>query len=192
MNKLLRLLPLIVCLALGVVLYRGLFLDPQSMPSALVGKKVPSFSLARLSNAQLTVNEQDLLGNITLLNVWATWCPSCRYEHPYLLDIAKRDRVKIFGLNYKDKRIPAQKWLKQLGDPYIFSIFDELGTLGLDLGVYGAPETFVIDHHGIIRKRFAGVIDENVWQREFIPLIVQLEAEQSQAAMLSKNSQQGS
>lgn len=187
MNKLLRLLPLIVSLALGLVLYRGLFLDPQAMPSALIGKKMPAFNLTSLQDPTRNVTEQDLSGEIVLLNVWATWCPSCRVEHPYLIDIANSGRLKVFGLNYKDKRKPAQGWLRKLGDPYVVSIFDELGKLGLDLGVYGAPETFIIDHQGIIRKRFAGVLDAQVWQREFIPLITQIEAEQS-----NNKQQQGS
>lgn len=178
MNKLIRFLPLILCIALGGVLYQGLFLNPQELPSALVGKKIPEFELSTLRDDAKLVQASDLSGKVKILNVWATWCPSCRYEHPYLLEIAKSKRVAVFGLNYKDERGPANMWLKQLGDPYIFSIFDQDGSLGLDLGVYGAPETFVIDGNGVIRKRFAGVIDARVWHQEFIPLIEQIEAEQ--------------
>ncbi len=180
MGKLIRFLPLILVVALGVVLYRGLSLNPQDMPSALVGKAMPSFSLASLNDSKKTVTQADLIGDIVLVNVWATWCPTCKYEHPYLVDIAKDPQVKLYGLNYKDERDAAQKWLRFYEDPYVFSIFDEEGTLGLDLGVYGAPETFVIDHHGIIRKRFAGAIDTKVWQREFEPLIAQLTKEKKQ------------
>jgi len=181
MAKLIRFLPLILVIALGGVLYRGLFLNPQDMPSALVGKAMPAFSLSTLTDSDKTVTKADLSGDIILLNVWATWCPTCKYEHPYLVDIAKNKQVKLYGLNYKDERGAAQQWLKHYEDPYQFSIFDEEGTLGLDLGVYGAPETFVIDHHGIIRKRFAGAIDTRVWRREFEPLI----------SMLIKEKQQG-
>jgi len=180
MAKLIRFLPLILVIALGVVLYRGLSLNPQDMPSALVGKAMPVFSLKTLNNSERTVTQQDLLGDIVLVNVWATWCPTCKYEHPYLVDIAKDPQVKLYGLNYKDERGAAQKWLQHYEDPYVFSIFDEEGTLGLDLGVYGAPETFVIDHKGIIRKRFAGAIDTRVWRREFEPLIAQLIEEKKQ------------
>jgi len=180
MGKLIRFLPLILVLALGVVLYRGLSLNPQDMPSALVGKTMPSFSLSTLNDGNKTVTEADLQGDIVLLNVWATWCPTCKYEHPYLVDIAKNPQVRLYGLNYKDERDAGQKWLQHYEDPYVFSIFDEAGTVGLDLGVYGAPETFVIDHHGIIRKRFAGAIDTRVWRREFEPLIAQLIAEKKQ------------
>ncbi|MFD2165196.1 DsbE family thiol:disulfide interchange protein [Thalassotalea euphylliae] len=179
MTKLIRFLPLIVFIALGAVLYRGLFLEPEKLPSALVGKKVPDFSLTQLQDPARTLTPGDLAGDVVLLNVWATWCPSCRYEHPYLLDLAKSDRIKLYGLNYKDERDLAIKWLKDLGDPYQFSVFDDTGRLGLDLGVYAAPETFVIDHHGIIRKRFAGPIDANVWQKEFAPLIKTIEQEKA-------------
>lgn len=184
MNKMIRFLPLILVIALGVVLYRGLSLNPQDMPSALVGKVMPEFSLTTLNNANKSVSKADLAGDIVLLNVWATWCPTCKYEHPYLLDIANNAKlnsfVKLYGLNYKDDRLAAKHWLTNYEDPYQFSIFDEEGTLGLDLGVFGAPETFVIDHHGIIRKRFAGAIDTRVWRKEFEPLIKQLISEKQQ------------
>ncbi|MBU2894292.1 DsbE family thiol:disulfide interchange protein [Colwellia sp. D2M02] len=180
MNKLIRFLPLILVIALGVVLYRGLSLNPQEMPSALVGNSMPTFNLSTLNNANKRVTQADLLGDIVLINVWATWCPTCKYEHPYLVDVAKNPKVKLYGLNYKDDRVAGQQWLVDYEDPYIFSIFDEEGTLGLDLGVYGAPETFVIDHHGVIRKRFAGAIDTRVWRSEFEPLIEQLIVEKQQ------------
>lgn len=184
MNKIIRFLPLVLVIALGVVLYRGLSLNPQDMPSALVGKAMPEFSLVTLNDASKTVTKADLTGDIVLLNVWATWCPTCKYEHPYLLDIANNAQltpyVKLYGLNYKDDRMAAMQWLTNYKDPYQFSIFDEAGTLGLDLGVFGAPETFVIDHHGIIRKRFAGAIDTRVWRKEFEPLVKQLISEKQQ------------
>ena len=180
MGKLIRFLPLILVIALGVVLYRGLSLNPTDMPSALVGKTMPEFTLSTLNNIEKTVTKADLTGDIVLLNVWATWCPTCKYEHPYLVDIAKNKQVKLYGLNYKDERSAGQQWLKHYKDPYQFSIFDEAGTLGLDLGVYGAPETFVIDHNGIIRKRFAGAIDTQVWRKEFEPLIAMLIKEKEQ------------
>lgn len=170
-------MPLIVFIILGVVFYRGLSLNPQDLPSARVGQAMPEFSLPSLDNAERVVTNSDLTGNIKLINVWATWCPSCRYEHPYLLEMAKSDRFKLYGIDWKDDRAAAEQWLQQLGNPYQFSIFDELGSLAIDLGVYAAPETFVVDHHGIIRKRFAGPIDANVWQQEFEPLINQLEQE---------------
>jgi len=184
MNKIIRFVPLVLVIALGIVLYRGLSLNPQDMPSALVGKTIPEFSLPTLNDANKIVSKADLTGDIILLNVWATWCPTCKYEHPYLLELANNEQlkpyVKLYGLNYKDGRIAAKQWLSNYNDPYQFSIFDEKGTLGLDLGVFGAPETFVIDHHGIIRKRFAGAIDTRVWRKEFEPLIKQLINEKQQ------------
>lgn len=179
MNKMIRFLPLIVFIILGVVLYRGLFLNPQELPSALIGKKIPAFSLPDLHDESRTLTEKDIKGDIVLLNVWATWCPSCRYEHPYFMDLAKSERFKIYGLNYKDDRDLAKQWLVDLGDPYELTIFDELGRLGLDLGVYAAPETFLIDHNGIIRMRYATPIDANVWQEKIAPLIKQIEQEKA-------------
>lgn len=183
MNKIIRFLPLILVVALGVVLYRGLSLNPQDMPSALVGKTMPEFSLVTLIDANKVVTKADLVGDIVLLNVWATWCPTCKYEHPYLLELANdpqlKPHVKLYGINYKDERLAAQKWLTNYENPYHFSIFDEQGTLGLDLGVFGAPETFVIDHNGVIRKRYAGAIDTRVWRKEFAPLIKQLISEKA-------------
>jgi cytochrome c biogenesis protein CcmG/thiol:disulfide interchange protein DsbE len=177
MNKLIRFIPLVLFVALSVVLYRGLFLNPQAMPSALEGKQLPVFTLSALRNENRQLTTADLKGDILLLNVWATWCPSCRYEHPYFLDLAKSPRFHLYGLNYKDDRKAAVQWLDKLGDPYQFSIFDPDGKLGMDLGVYAAPETFVVDHNGIIRKRFAGPIDNRVWLKEFEPLIQQIETE---------------
>jgi len=178
MNKLIRFLPLIFFVALGIVLYRGLFLNPQELPSAMIGKPLPKFSLTPVKDASKIVTEKDIKGDIVLINVWGTWCPSCRYEHPYLLDLAKSDRFKLYGLNYDDERDLAHEWLDKLGDPYVFSVFDDTGKLTVNMGVYAAPETFVVDHNGIIRKRFAGPIDTKVWNREFEPLILQIEAEQ--------------
>ena len=180
MNKVIRFLPLILVLALGVVLYRGLSLNPNEMPSALVGNPMPEFSLPTLNNPNKIVTQADLVGDIVLLNVWATWCPTCKYEHPYLLELTNNPQVKLYGMDYKDERPAAIEWLTHYKDPYIFSIFDENGLLGVKLGVFGAPETFVIDHHGIIRKRFAGAIDVRVWRKEFEPLIKQITTEREQ------------
>jgi cytochrome c biogenesis protein CcmG/thiol:disulfide interchange protein DsbE len=179
MSRLVKFIPLILFFSLAILLYKGLFLNPQAMPSALVGKPFPAFTLSKLQAPDEQVSQQDLQGNIVLVNVWATWCPTCKYEHPYLVDIAQDPRIKLYGLNYKDERDAAIDWLTFYKDPYQFSIFDESGRLGLDLGVYGAPETFVVDRQGIIRKRFAGAINKQVWQQEFEPLIQQLMAENS-------------
>ncbi|WP_371376306.1 DsbE family thiol:disulfide interchange protein [Thalassotalea aquiviva] len=177
MKIMIRLIPFVVFVLLGVLLYRGLSLNPQELPSALVDKPFPQFRLTSLENPEQQLSNQDFAPGIKLVNVWATWCPSCKYEHPFLVKISKDPRFRIYGINYKDERNLAQDWLQNFMDPYQFSIFDPEGRLGLDLGVYGAPETFVVDHKGIVRKRFAGVLEPNVWQREFLPLINTIEDE---------------
>mgnify|MGYP000159182383 CR=1 FL=1 len=177
MKVIIRLIPLILFLLLGVLLYRGLSLNPQDMPSALVGKQFPVFTLPSLVNGEKQLSNASFAKGIKLVNVWATWCPSCKVEHPFLVKLAQDKRFNLYGLNYKDERQPAQQWLKNYRDPYVFTIFDQQGSLGLNLGVFGAPETFVVDHNNVIRKRFAGVLERNVWQREFLPLINTIEDE---------------
>jgi len=178
MSKVIRFLPLILFVVLCVVLYRGLSLKPTDLPSAMVGKPFPEFSLYTVFDEKNAKTNADLMSGIKLVNVWGTWCPSCRAEHEFLLQIAQADRFTIYGLNYDDERGLAQQWLSNLGDPYVFSMFDELGKLSIDLGVYAAPETFVIDHNNIIRKRFAGPLNIMIWRDEFEPLIRQIELEQ--------------
>lgn len=177
MGKLIRFIPLILFIALGTVLFRGLSLNPTELPSALIGKKFPEFGLTAVLNASKTITIADFKPGIKLVNVWGTWCPSCRYEHEYLNKISKTNRFTIYGLNYDDERAAAAKWLTELGNPYQFSAFDGQGKLSVDLGVYAAPETFVVDHNNIIRKRYAGPLNPQVWQNEFEPLITQIEAE---------------
>ncbi len=177
MNQAIKFLPLILFIALAVVLYRGLSLNPTDIPSALVGKSVPEFSLTSLTDESRILTEKDLTGKIVLLNVWGTWCVYCKYEHPYLVEIAQSGRVALYGLNYKDDRAAANQWLEKYKDPFVFSIFDQSGKLGIDLGVTAAPETFVIDAKGIIRMKHVGPIDERIWQDKFIPVITKLESE---------------
>jgi cytochrome c biogenesis protein CcmG/thiol:disulfide interchange protein DsbE len=177
MGKLIRFIPLILFIALGAILFRGLSLNPTELPSALIGKKFPEFSLTSVLNASQTMTTADFKPGIKLVNVWGTWCPSCRYEHDYLNKLSNTSRFTIYGLNYDDERDQAAKWLTKLGNPYEFSAFDEEGKLSVNLGVYAAPETFVVDHSNIIRKRFAGPLNPEIWKNEFEPLIVQIEAE---------------
>jgi len=173
MKRLLLLLPLAVFLVIAVLLYRGLFLDPARLPSALVGKAFPDFALPSLDDPSRTLTRQDLLGKPALVNVWATWCPSCRQEHPVLNQLAASG-VVIHGVNYKDDRPSAQRWLRTLHNPYRLNIEDAAGALGLNLGVYGAPETFIVDARGLIREKFVGVIDETVWRDKLAPVYQQL------------------
>lgn len=165
-------LPLVVFAALAILLFRGLWLDPRDLPSALIDSPVPVFELPALSTGEV-ITDNVFLGEPALLNVWATWCYSCRIEHPYLLQLAESG-VKIIGLNYKDEPSKAQRWLADLGDPYRLTISDTEGSLGLDLGVYGAPETFVVSAEGRVLYRHVGVVDPSVWVEQlatFFPTV---------------------
>lgn len=173
MKRLLMLLPLAIFLVVAVFLYRGLFLDPTELPSALIGKPLPAFSLPSVEDSARLITEEDIKGKPALVNVWATWCVSCKVEHPVLNELSKQG-VNIYGVNYKDDTAAAQKWLREFHDPYLLNISDAQGSLGLDLGVYGAPETFIVDKHGVIRHKYVGVIDERVWREELAPLYQEL------------------
>lgn len=173
MKRLLLFVPLVIFIGLVILFNWGVDQDPDSrkaLDSARLHKPVPAFQLARLDDL-VTVDQTVLRGQPVLFNVWGTWCPSCHAEHPYLLKLAREQGVTIVGLNYKDDREDALKWLEDLGNPYQFNIYDPEGRLGLDLGVYGAPETYVIDGEGIIRYRHVGVVDERVWTRVLEPLM---------------------
>lgn len=165
--------PLILTIALGLVLYAAIGKDPSKLETARLNDPLPKFSLSDLMDSNKKIDNQAFRGQVTLLNVWATWCPSCRIEHPYLNELSAQG-VNIAGLNYKDELGPARKWLQQLGNPYAFTIFDPNGDLGFDLGVYGAPETYVIDKHGYVRHRHVGVVDKNIWESTLKPLVKKL------------------
>jgi len=170
-------LPLILFAGMAAFLFRGLSLDPQALPSALIDRPLPEFSLPALGEER-TLSRAEVIGEVALLNVWATWCPSCRVEHPYLVQLAASG-VPIYGLNYKDEDAAAERWLAELGNPYRVSIVDREGSLGVDLGVYGAPETYLLDAQGVIRYRHVGVVDERVWQTVLQPMYQQLSAQGS-------------
>ena len=173
MNRLALFVPLALFAGLSLVLLLGLDKDPTELPSALVGEPFPAFNLPSLMAEQQVVTEQNFKGDVVLVNVWATWCFACRIEHPMLNELSAKG-VKIIGLNYKDQRAEAKEWLAERGNPYQFNIFDAQGQLGIDLGVYGAPETFLVDASGIVRHRRVGVVDERVWNTEFRALYEQL------------------
>ncbi|PXF29320.1 hypothetical protein WH50_21345 [Pokkaliibacter plantistimulans] len=175
MRKALFFLPLIVAFGLGVLFWQSLGKDPSTLPSALINKPLPDFSLPTVEKSSELISAARLKGQPVLLNVWATWCPSCHMEHPYFMQLAKQG-VPIIGINYKDDRASAMKWLAELGNPYLFSIFDEKGSLGFDLGVYGAPETYLIDKDGIIRYKHVGVVDERVWREQIQPIYERLKS----------------
>mgnify|MGYP000663397034 CR=1 FL=1 len=164
--------PLALFLVLVLFLLRGLDLDPREMPSALIDQPLPEFRLGALGTKRM-LSREDVIGEVSLFNVWATWCISCRVEHPYLQQLADQG-VPIFGINYKDDAVDAALWLKELGNPYRLNISDTEGFLGLDLGVFGAPETYLVDREGMVRYRHVGVVDERIWQTVLGPLYDQL------------------
>lgn len=171
MKRALLFIPLVMLMGLFFLFNQMIGQDPSELQLARKGQPVPDFSLPELFNPQRLITAADLKGEPMLVNLWATWCPACRVEHPYLLKLHRENRVKLVGLNYKDDRDGAIAWLNDLGNSYQFVIFDEQGRLGLDLGAYGAPETYVIDAEGIIRYRHVGIINEKVWSEVLAPLI---------------------
>jgi len=182
MNLLLKLLPLALFVALAGFLAKGLTLDPAELPSPLIDKPAPAFSVARLprtpehSGAQ-DFNSNELAGQVWVLNVWASWCGPCVQEHPYLVRLAQQRSVPLVGLNYKDQPADAQQWLARLGDPFTHLLDDRRGDVGLDWGVYGVPETFVIDHEGRVRYKHVGPVDEASLLEKLLPIIDELQNE---------------
>lgn len=176
MNRIALFIPLVVFAVLSLFLFKGLDRDPTELPSALVGEPFPAFVLPSLSNEQKLLTERDLDSKVVLVNVWATWCFACRIEHPMLNQLAA-EGVRIIGLNYKDQNDKALQWLEQRGNPYLFNIVDAEGSLGFDLGVTGAPETYLVDAQGIIRYRRVGVVDQRIWDDEISSLYQQLVGE---------------
>lgn len=178
MNKTLKyFLPLIIFLGIAVFLFLGLGMDPRKVPSPLVDKPAPAFSLPTLKDPGVQVSNANFDGQVTLLNVWATWCVSCRAEHKVLMKMAKRNGVNIYGLNYKDTRDEAMQWLKFYGDPYVLNAFDADGRVGINWGVYGTPETFVIDKQGLVRHKHIGPLSDTDVKETILPMIEKLKAE---------------
>jgi cytochrome c biogenesis protein CcmG/thiol:disulfide interchange protein DsbE len=173
------LIPLAVFVVMVIFLAIGLKLDPREVPSPFIGKPAPAFTLPQVADAGKTLSPADFKGQVALVNVWASWCVSCRQEHPVLLELARKNLVPIYGLNYKDAREDAQAWLKQFGNPYTASAFDADGRVGIDWGVYGVPETFVIDRDGIIRHKQTGPITPEILENTLLPLIRQLQGSPS-------------
>lgn len=170
------LIPLVVFILLILLLALGFTLkDPHFLPSELIDKPFPEFSLSDLYSGK-TRTREDVIGDIVLVNVWATWCPNCLIEHPELTRIAAHEGVTLVGVNYNDESAKARNWLRRHGDPYSFHIVDNDGRLAIDLGVYGAPETFVVDQQGVIRYRHVGPVTRDVWQRTLAPVIDLLES----------------
>jgi cytochrome c biogenesis protein CcmG/thiol:disulfide interchange protein DsbE len=163
--------------ALVAMLAAGLTLNPREVPSPLIGKPAPAFSLPLLQAPDKTFSSKDPLGKVWVFNVWASWCVACREEHPLLVQFAKSAGVPLYGLNYKDKREDGLRWLARYGDPYRASFYDPDGKVGVDYGVYGVPETYVVDKKGVIRFKQIGPITPDVLAKRIVPLIRELERE---------------
>lgn len=175
MNKLhWRILPLILFSLIVIFFWRGLSLDPHHLPSAHVGKLLPPFQLITIDDEEKLFTPADMHGQIALLNIWASWCAACTQEQVFLMKLA-REGVGIYGLNYKDDLVRAKQWLKEWGNPYKIIGEDVTGKVAIDLGVYGAPETFLIDQKGVIRYRHVGILTMAAWEQEFLPIIERLE-----------------
>ncbi|MEO8298820.1 MAG: DsbE family thiol:disulfide interchange protein [Burkholderiales bacterium] len=174
MKRLKFLIPLGLFVVLLGFLAVGLKRDPHEVPSPLIGKPAPAFAVSRLDDAAQTLRRDELLGKVWILNVWASWCGACREEHALLVDYARRKRAPIYGLNYKDTRVEGLAWLAQQGNPYEASLFDADGRIGLDFGVYGVPETFVIDQAGVVRFKHIGPLTPQVIRERLEPLLEKL------------------
>ena len=170
------LLPLALFAAILLFLGVGLGLNPREVPSPLIGKPAPAFALPRLDAEGQQLSREDLLGQVWMLNVWASWCAPCRDEHPLVIDIARRQLVPVYGLNYKDSRPAASNWLANLGNPYRATLVDADGRVGIDFGVYGVPETFIIDRQGIVRFKHTGPLTPDVVRSKIEPLLKELNA----------------
>jgi cytochrome c biogenesis protein CcmG/thiol:disulfide interchange protein DsbE len=170
-------IPGVLFAVLVLFLVRGLNLDPREVPSPLIGKPAPAFTLPRLDDPTQKIGREDLLGKVWVLNVWASWCVACREEHPLLVEYSRRKSVPVYGLNYKDGRAEAQRWLANFGNPYDASISDTDGRVGIDFGVYGVPETFIVDKRGVVRFKQIGPITPEALRDKIEPLLKQLNAD---------------
>ena len=169
-------IPFAVFVLLAAFLAVGLMRDPREVPSPFIGKPAPGFRLEQLHDQKLAFTPADMKGKVWMLNVWASWCVACRVEHPLLVEMSRRKVVPIVGLNYKDKREDGVQWLAKFGNPYALSAFDVDGKVGIDYGVYGVPETFVIDREGVIRYKQIGPITPEALEQKILPLLKSLEA----------------
>lgn len=168
------LLPLVAVIIFVPVLWLGLHNDPRALPSQYIGKAAPRFALPQLKDPSKSISAANLQGQVSIVNIWATWCAGCRVEHQFLVQLSKRGDVPIFGINWRDNREEALRWLEQLDDPYVFSGFDGDGRVGIDWGVYGAPETFLISADGKVVYRHTGPLSWPIWQQDFVPKIAAL------------------
>jgi cytochrome c biogenesis protein CcmG/thiol:disulfide interchange protein DsbE len=169
--KLRYLLPLFIFIVVTAILWRALSLHPSEIPSPLINKQAPAFKLPVLLGSPAIMTENELRGHVSLVNVWATWCYACALEHDYLLELSKNTDFVLYGLNYKDDPTAAKKWLKEHGNPYSRIAVDESGDAAINWGVYGSPETFIVDKNGVIRHKQIGPITQDIWEKELKPII---------------------
>lgn len=169
------LIPLGIFIVLVVFLAIGLTRDPHEVPSPLIGKAAPAFTAPHLHAPGQTFSAKDMLGQVWLLNVWASWCVACRQEHPVLMEFAKTKTLAIVGLDYKDQQSEGKKWLARFGDPYDLAVTDQDGRIGIDYGVYGVPESFLIDKVGVIRYKQIGPVTEEALKEKILPLVRELQ-----------------
>ena len=169
-------LPFVVFMIMAAFLYVGLGLDPREVPSPLVGKAAPAFTLPQLHEPSRQFSTQDMKGKVWLFNVWASWCSACEGEHPLLMELSRRNIVPIYGMDYKDKREDGEAWLRRHGNPYTLVVSDAEGRVGIDYGVYGVPETYVIDKQGVIQYKQIGPVTPQSLNEKILPLIKELQA----------------
>lgn len=172
-------LPLLVFALIGALLFTGLGRDPDLVPSPLIGKPVPEFTLPLLEQPERQLSRSDLVGRPFLLNVWGSWCYACQVEHDALTRLAQSGKIPVYGLNYKDRREDALRWLGQFGNPWQFHLYDPEGRVSMDFGVYGAPETYVVDAEGTIRYKHIGPLTDRIIAEQILPLVERLQAGQS-------------
>lgn len=172
-------LPLLVFALIGALLFTGLGRDPDLVPSPLIGKPVPEFTLPLLEQPERKFSRSDLVGRPFLLNVWGSWCYACQVEHDALTRLAQSGKIPVYGLNYKDRREDALRWLGQFGNPWQFHLYDPEGRVSMDFGVYGAPETYVVDAEGTIRYKHIGPLTDRIIAEQILPLVERLQAGQS-------------
>jgi cytochrome c biogenesis protein CcmG/thiol:disulfide interchange protein DsbE len=168
--------PLFAFLVLVGIFIVGLTMDPSRIPSPLLENPAPVFSLPSLQDPSVEVGSANYANQMALVNIWATWCPGCRQEHGFLVELANEGAIPIFGLNWRDNRPDAMQWLQTLGDPYVASAFDGDGRVGIDWGAYGAPETFLVDQDGIVIHKHIAPLNREIWERDFLPLIRERES----------------
>jgi len=169
--------PLVIFVVIAGFLYKGLSLNPHEVPSPFINKPAPDFELQKLDDMSSKFSNKEMLGKVWLLNVWASWCVACRAEHPLLVQMARQGTIPVYGLNYKDLPSKAKAWLGEHGDPYVLSVVDYEGKVGIDYGVYGVPETFVIDKKGVIRHKVIGPLTAETLRDKVTPLVKELERE---------------